>query len=86
MPSTVAMYSASGMRGMPEFVEMALGPLAMGRAFSDAGLPEHTQMREGAHIPEAALVAFLDSAARQSGDAALGALLGTHVDIRRFGS
>lgn len=71
---------------MPEFVEMALGPRATKRAFDDAGLPSDTQRREGIFIPEVSMLKFLGSAARQTGDAELGALLGTHLDIAGYGT
>ena len=74
------------LNGMPEFVNMALGTVAMRRAFDDAGLPVDTQRHENFYIPEVALFKFLGSTARQCGDEALGALLGMHIDISNMGT
>ena len=86
MHQSIPMLMASSLAGMPEFVEAELGAGAMRRAFCDSGLPVDTPRREGNFIPEIGMMMFLDSAARQSGEEHLGALLGLSLDIANYGT
>jgi len=84
MTKNVPIITATLLAGIPEFVGAELGPRARHRVFSDAGLRHSFRPEGGVYIPEASVVKIIESAAQQAGDGALGALLGSQLDLGAY--
>ncbi len=81
MSDRIPLITASSLGGLARIVEAQLGKLALNRALGDAGLRPDTPLREGYFVPEVAIVTFLGSVARQTGDPLLGVRLGVRRNI-----
>ncbi len=68
MSSTAPMISALTLSGMPEFIHSEIGARALRVAYDQTGLPIGVMDIEDAYIPEAAVAAFIESAARSAED------------------
>jgi AraC-like DNA-binding protein len=79
------MTRAAGMGPLPRLLEAREGPKAVGRVFSDAGLPVALVSERHHLIPLRALVTLFERAARATGDPAFGLGVGLAMDPGEYG-
>ena len=82
----IPVISSHVLRGMPAFIRREIGERALLRANRAAGLDLDLIDGENCFIPHAAVVGFMEAAARAAGEANFGALIAPMMDVANYGA
>ena len=79
------MTISDALGSMPNVIEQTLGERVLEKCLSAASLPSDISAHQGSFIPEIALDACLETAAREAGDAFWGLVLAPHLSVMEYG-